>query len=124
MKKKEKRRRAMAIVEEKRRQAMAIVEDKTKIMVVLQSQDLVEFVVSKAEACRYGTNLEINITMGCYDDAYVRSRSSCNMCYPLLSLFVDSAILSKVIYYSDQQALDPGWDARRVRPRPRPRRAL
>jgi hypothetical protein len=112
MKKKEKRRRAMAIVEEKRRQATAIVEDKTKqIMVALQSQDLVEFLVSKAEACRYGTNLEISVTMGLYDDAYVRSRSSCNMCYPLLSLFVESVVLAKVIYYSDQQASDPGWDA-------------
>jgi hypothetical protein len=111
MKKKEKRRRAMANVEEKRRQAMAIVEDKTKQMVVLQSQDSVEFLVSKAEACRYGTNLEISITMGRYDDAYVHSRSSCNMCYPLLSLFVDSAVLAKVIYYSDRQASDPGWDA-------------
>jgi hypothetical protein len=101
---------------DKRRRASAMAAKVAAEKVVLQSQDGVEWVVSKAAAAsRYGVTVKAAIMSNLYDDDYVQTRRSCNMGYSLIRLFVDSSDLAKVIHCSDQLASDPGVAAGFVR---------
>jgi hypothetical protein len=62
MKKKEKRRRAMANVEEKRRQAMEIVEDKTKQMVVLHIKRYFGAIPNRLAMVSYIYRIRVQVT--------------------------------------------------------------
>ncbi|KAM0861026.1 hypothetical protein ACQ4PT_046149 [Festuca glaucescens] len=86
-------------------------ENKMEKMVLLLCKDGVELVVPKEEASRYGSTIEMNISYDDYSNAYGRNISIRNRGYSLISLSVESDILSIVIHYSNKKRQDPGWDA-------------
>ncbi|KAM0920597.1 hypothetical protein ACQ4PT_007424 [Festuca glaucescens] len=86
-------------------------ETKKEKMVLLLCKDGVELVVPKEEASRYGRTIEMNINYDDYSSAYGRNISIPNRGYSLITLSVESDILSIVIHYSNKKRHDPGWDA-------------
>jgi hypothetical protein len=85
--------------------------DKKDKMVLLLCRDGVELVVSKEEASRYGGTIEMNIKYDDYSSAYGRSISIRNPGYSLISLPLESDVLSIIMHYSNKKRHDPGWDA-------------
>jgi hypothetical protein len=85
--------------------------DKKEKMVLLLCRDGVELVVPKEEARRYGGTIEGNIKYDEYSNAYGRSISIPNRGYSLISLSLESDVLSIVIHYSNKKRHDPSWDA-------------
>ncbi|KAK1670341.1 hypothetical protein QYE76_058500 [Lolium multiflorum] len=85
--------------------------DKKDKMVLLLCKDGVELVVPKEEASRYGRTIEMDISYGDYSNPYGRNISIGNRGYSLISLSLESDVLSIVIHYSNKKRHDPSWDA-------------
>ncbi|KAK1670332.1 hypothetical protein QYE76_058491 [Lolium multiflorum] len=86
-------------------------ENKKEKMVLLLCKDGVELVVPKEEASRYGSTIEMDIKYDDYSNAYGRNISVPNRGYSLITLPLESDVLSIVMHYSNKKRHDPGWDA-------------